>query len=87
MAINYLKQEQTIAKIDRDGNIIGGIEKWEAHKKGALHKGFSVILKYKNYYFLQHRKHPLFDGMYDLTISTLPIIFPFLSTFAIICFC
>lgn len=66
----YYQQEQIIQKVDRKGKSLGKIEKWEAHKKGILHKGFSAILKYNGYYLLQHRKHPLFDGLFDLTISS-----------------
>lgn len=67
---NYYKQKQMIAKVDRKGNIIGKVEKWEAHKKGILHLGFTVILIYKGYYVIQHRKHPAFDGVFDLTFSS-----------------
>lgn len=66
----YYKQKQIIAKVDKQGNIIGKIEKWEAHKKGILHRGLSIALVYKNYFILQHRKHPAFDGVLDLTTSS-----------------
>lgn len=66
----YYKQKQIIAKVDREGNIIGKVEKWEAHRKGILHKAFSVGLVYKDYYLIQHRKHPAFDGVFDLTSSS-----------------
>jgi isopentenyldiphosphate isomerase len=67
---NYYKKEQFIAQVDKKGNILGPIEKWEAHKKGILHKAFSVTLVYKNLYILQHRKHPVFDGVFDLSCSS-----------------
>lgn len=71
MKINsYYKQKQIIARVDRKGNIIGKIEKWEAHRKGILHRGLSIALIYKDFYILQHRKHPAFDGVYDLTTSS-----------------
>lgn len=66
----YYKQKQIIAKVDRQGNIIGKIEKWEAHRKGILHRGLSIALIYKDFYILQHRKHPAFNGVYDLTSSS-----------------
>ena len=68
--MEYYKQKQMIAKVDRKGNVIGKIEKWEAHKKGILHKALTVTLIYKNHYILQIRKHPAFDGLFDLTSSS-----------------
>ncbi len=70
MINSYYKQKQMIAKVDRKGNIIGKIEKWEAHKKGVLHKALSVALIYKGHYILQHRKHVAFDGVFDITSSS-----------------
>ncbi len=67
---NYYKQKQIIARVDKKGNVIGKVEKWEAHKKGILHRGLSIALIYKDSYILQHRKHPAFDGVYDLTSSS-----------------
>jgi isopentenyldiphosphate isomerase len=66
----YYNEQQIIPKTDKNGNIIGQIEKWEAHKKGILHKGFSIVLVYKGKYILQHRRHPAFDGFYDLSTSS-----------------
>ena len=45
---SYYKQKQMIARVDRQGNILGQIEKWEAHRKGILHKAFTVAIIYKN---------------------------------------
>lgn len=67
---NYYKQQQIIAKVNRKGKIIGRVEKWEAHRKGILHKALTVTLIYNGQYILQHRKHPAFDGIYDLTSSS-----------------
>lgn len=67
---NYYKQKQIIAKVDRKGNVIGRIEKWEAHKKGILHKALTIALIYKNSFIIQHRKHPAFDGIFDITSSS-----------------
>jgi isopentenyldiphosphate isomerase len=52
------------------GQTIGKIEKWEAHKKGILHRGFAIILIYRNYFVLQHRKHPAFDAVFDLSSAS-----------------
>ena len=68
--MNYYKEKQYIAKVDRKGNVLGKIEKWKAHKKGVLHKAFTIIIQYKNMYILQHRKHPVFDGVLDLSCSS-----------------
>lgn len=67
---NYYKQKQVIAKIDREGNVVGQVEKWEAHKKGILHKALTIALIYNKQYVIQHRKHPAFDGAYDVTSSS-----------------
>ncbi len=68
--MNYYNQKQIIARVDRNGEIIGKIEKWEAHRKGILHKALSVTLSYKDFYIIQHRKHVAFDGVFDLTSSS-----------------
>lgn len=67
---NYYKQKQLIAKVDKQGNILGEIDKWEAHENGILHKALSVTLRYKGQYVLQERKHPAFDKVLDLTSSS-----------------
>lgn len=59
-----------IATCDKKGNITGEIERWEAHKKGILHRAFTLALIYKGNYILQHRKHPLFNGVFDVTSSS-----------------
>ncbi len=67
---SYYKQKQIIAKVDRQGNIIGQIEKWEAHKKGILHRALTVTLIHKDQFVIQHRRHPAFDGVFDITSSS-----------------
>jgi isopentenyl-diphosphate delta-isomerase len=67
--MNYYQQKQFIARIDKDDKVLGKIEKWEAHKKGIPHRGFTAILEYKNDLVIQHRKHPAFDGVFDLSFS------------------
>jgi len=59
-----------IAKADRKGNIIGRIEKWEAHREGILHRGLTVAVLFKDFLIIQHRKHPAFDGVFDITSSS-----------------
>lgn len=66
----YYKQKQFVEKVDLQGKHLGYVEKWEAHEKGILHRGFAIILIYKNYILLQHRKHPAFDGVLDLSSAS-----------------
>lgn len=67
---DYYKQTQMITKIDRDGRILGEIEKWEAHRKGILHKALTVAIIFEGKFIIQHRKHPAFDGTFDVTSSS-----------------
>ncbi|MCL6096244.1 MAG: hypothetical protein M1444_00975 [Patescibacteria group bacterium] len=67
---NYYKQKQIIAAVNRTGNIIGKIEKWEAHEKGILHRALTIALLYKDLFILQHRKHPAFNAVLDITSSS-----------------
>lgn len=67
---SYYKQKQIIARVDKKGNVIGKIEKWEAHRKGILHKALTIALIYKGSFIIQHRKHPAFDGVFDITSSS-----------------
>lgn len=66
----YYKEKQYIEKVNRQGKHLGYIEKWEAHKKGILHRGFGVIILYKKYILLQHRKHVAFDAVLDLSSAS-----------------
>lgn len=67
---DYYSQIQYIAQIDKENNILGKIEKWEAHEKRILHRAFTVVLYYADSIVLQHRKHLVFDGYFDLTFSS-----------------
>jgi len=67
---DYYKEKIYIAQIDKDDAIVGKVERWEAHTKGILHRGFTAILEYKDQFLLQHRKHPAFDGFWDFTFSS-----------------
>ncbi len=68
--MDYYHSKQYIAQVDSDDNIGEKIERWQAHEQGILHRGFTVILLYEQQFVLQHRKHPAFDGFYDLTFSS-----------------
>lgn len=66
----YYKQKQYVATVDNDDIITGKMDKWEAHKIGVLHRGYTAILTFENKYIFQHRKHPLFDGVFDFSFSS-----------------
>ncbi|MEK9169689.1 MAG: hypothetical protein AAB788_03010, partial [Patescibacteria group bacterium] len=68
--MDYYQKKLFVAEVDKDDNIVGKIERWQAHKEGILHRGFTMILMYQNKIVLQHRKHPAFDGYSDLTFSS-----------------
>ena len=68
--MDYYKKKIMIARCDRKGNILGEIERWEAHEKAILHRAFTVAVTYKGKLIVQHRKHPVFDGVLDVTSSS-----------------
>lgn len=70
----YYKKKQIIARVDENGKVIGEIEKWEAHKNGILHKALTITLIYNNQFVIQKRKHPAFNGVYDVTSSSHQLI-------------
>ena len=45
MVNKYYIEKQYIEKVNRSGKHLGYIEKWEAHKKGLLHRGFGIKKK------------------------------------------
>ena len=78
--MDYYKQKQFLAQVDKNDRILGKIEKWECHKKEVLHRGYTCMLIYKDAFILQHRKHPVFDGVFDLSFSSHQIYTPPLSS-------
>jgi isopentenyldiphosphate isomerase len=70
MSTSHYTQQVFIAEVDRNDTVIGLVERWRAHTENILHRAFSVVITYQNNVFLQHRKHPLFDGWFDLTIAS-----------------
>lgn len=70
MTQDYYKKKITIARCDKKGQILGPIERWEAHRKAILHRAFSVVIFYKGKYIVQYRKHPVFDGVFDVSSSS-----------------
>jgi isopentenyldiphosphate isomerase len=70
---NYYQKQLFILAVDKNDNPIKKVERWQAHKEGVLHRGFTTILKYHDKFIVQHRKHPVFDGVFDLSFSSHPI--------------
>ncbi|MDP4011591.1 MAG: hypothetical protein Q8P72_05205 [Candidatus Roizmanbacteria bacterium] len=68
--MQYYDEIQYIARVNTNDSIQEKIERWKAHKKGILHRAITVVVKIKEDILLQHRKHPVFDSVYDMTIST-----------------
>jgi isopentenyl-diphosphate delta-isomerase len=73
--MDYYKEDQYLAKVDKNDKILGKIERWEAHREQILHRAFTACLLYKGQAILQHRKHVLFDAVFDLTCSSHPLFF------------
>ena len=69
----YYQRKLYIPKVNEKNEVVGKVERWEAHKKGVLHRGFTVALFYKDKVICQHRKHPVFDGYLDFTASSHPV--------------
>jgi len=68
--MDYYQKTIYIPKVDKNDTILGKIERWEAHKNGILHRGFTAVLRYQDKIIVQHRKHPVFDGFYDVSFSS-----------------
>lgn len=68
--MNYYSKNQLIAAVDKNDTILHPIDKWQAHKDGVLHRGFTIIIEYEDQVILQHRKHPVFDRVFDITVSS-----------------
>ena len=71
--MDYYKEKIYLAAVDKSDTVLEGVERWEAHEKGILHRCFTVCLFFKDKIVMQHRKHPVFDGVFDLTCSSHPV--------------
>lgn len=71
--MNYYQKKFFLSAVDKNDQIIGQIERWQAHREKILHRGFTVILIYQNKIILQKRRHPVFDGYWDISFSSHPI--------------
>ena len=70
MENTHYKKTLFIPQVNEQDEVTGKVERWEAHEKGILHRGFTVGLIYEGQMVCQHRKHPVFDGFVDLTASS-----------------
>lgn len=68
--MNYYEETQYIARVTEHNEVIGQIERWEAHRTGTLHRAITVAVLYEGFVILQHRKHPVFDNVFDATVSS-----------------
>ena len=71
--MHYYNSTIYIPHTDKKDTCVGKVERWQAHKLGTLHQAVTVCLLYNGDIILQHRKHPVFDGYYDLTCSSHPV--------------
>lgn len=78
--MSYYSKKQFIARVNKNDQIIGKVEKWKAHKEAILHRGFTMILIYNNQLVLQHRKHPVFNRVWDMSFSSHQVFSPLLSS-------
>lgn len=71
--MDYLKQKLQLAQVNKKDEIISPIDRWQAHKEGILHRGFTAIIKIDDKIVIQKRKHLVFDMVFDLSFSSHPI--------------
>lgn len=70
--MDYLNKKIFLVKVNKQNKVIDAVERWQAHKEGILHRGFTCILKINNFYIIQKRKHKVFDNVFDLSFSSHP---------------
>jgi len=68
--MQYYEDIQYIARVGSDDAIQGKIERWAAHQKGILHRAITIAVYINESILLQKRKHPVFDSVFDMTVST-----------------
>lgn len=68
--MKYYSDVINIAHVDKKDNVLGKTERWTAHKEGILHRAFTVAVFYQDKVIIQHRKHPVFDSVLDITVSS-----------------
>lgn len=68
----HLTKDIYIPQVDEQDQFIAPVERWKAHREGILHRAFTVAVYYDGKIICQHRKHPVFDKVFDLTASSHP---------------
>jgi isopentenyldiphosphate isomerase len=68
--MDHLKKTLYIAHITEADTVIDQVERWEAHRKGILHRAFTISLFFEGQAILQYRKHPVFNEVFDVSISS-----------------
>jgi len=68
--INYYQEKQFVALVNEADQIINQAEKWLAHKNNLLHRGFTLIMSYNDNIIFQHRNHPIFNRVFDMSFSS-----------------
>lgn len=67
---------QKLVLVDKKDNFVGNASYEDCHRgKGVRHRAFVTLLFDKNnWVLLQRRKHRLFDGLWDLTAISHPLV-------------
>lgn len=68
--MRYYEDVQFIAAVDEADTVQRKVERWEAHRTHILHRALTAAVFVGDMILLQHRKHPVFDGVFDATISS-----------------
>ncbi len=70
--MSYYGKTIYIPGVDREDQVTGRIERHRAHREALLHRAFTVAVYYDDRIVCQHRRHPVFDAVLDLTASSHP---------------
>lgn len=70
--MSYYGRTIYIPGVDAADNLTGKIERHQAHREALLHRAFTVAVYYGDKIVCQHRRHPVFDAVLDLTASSHP---------------
>ncbi len=69
------KDKQMLILVDDDGKKTGHARRDECHKgKGLRHLAFVVLLTSQKEFLIQKRKHELFDGLWDVSCTSHPMV-------------
>lgn len=69
---SYFEKKINLIAVNKKDDLQQSIERWQAHKEGILHRGFTCILKINDLYIIQKRKHLVFNNVFDLSFSSHP---------------